>query len=144
MVRVHNLVPPDVWEQRYDEINAFERELVDAGTTVVKVAMFVSLTNRNAGWPNGWSDPTSTGNTTGRCRRAQAVARLSGGLPSRARPDLHRLRAVVRRPVRQEVVQPTGRHRTTHLGLKGLAEMTWPPADFDVQAEQKKLAASSP
>ncbi|MGK8520832.1 polyphosphate kinase 2 family protein [Nocardia asteroides] len=43
VVRVHNLVPPTVWEPRYDEINAFERELVDEGTTVVKVAMFVSL-----------------------------------------------------------------------------------------------------
>ena len=28
---------------RYDEINTFERELVDSGTTIVKVAMFVSL-----------------------------------------------------------------------------------------------------
>ncbi|QIS16128.1 polyphosphate kinase 2 family protein [Nocardia arthritidis] len=43
VVRVHNLVPPKVWEPRYDEINAFERELVDEGTTLVKVAMFVSL-----------------------------------------------------------------------------------------------------
>ncbi len=43
VVRVHNLVPPDVWGPRYDEINAFERELVDTGTTLVKVAMFVSL-----------------------------------------------------------------------------------------------------
>ncbi|WP_063051682.1 polyphosphate kinase 2 family protein [Nocardia arthritidis] len=43
VVRVHNLVPPAVWEPRYDEINAFERELVDEGTTLVKVAMFVSL-----------------------------------------------------------------------------------------------------
>ncbi len=43
IVRVHNLVPPDVWGARYDEINAFERELVDTGTTIVKVAMFVSL-----------------------------------------------------------------------------------------------------
>jgi len=41
--RLGNLVPPEVWEPRYDEINAFERELVDAGTRVVKVAMFVSL-----------------------------------------------------------------------------------------------------
>ncbi len=43
IVRVHDLVPPDVWGARYDEINAFEQELVDAGTTIVKVAMFVSL-----------------------------------------------------------------------------------------------------
>ena len=43
VVRVHNLVPQTVWEKRYDEINAFEAELVDAGMTLVKVAMFVSL-----------------------------------------------------------------------------------------------------
>jgi PPK2 family polyphosphate:nucleotide phosphotransferase len=43
IVRVHNLVPPEVWGARYDEINAFEHELVDNGTTLVKVAMFVSL-----------------------------------------------------------------------------------------------------
>jgi PPK2 family polyphosphate:nucleotide phosphotransferase len=43
IVRVHDLVPPEVWAGRYDEINAFERELVDGGTTLVKVAMFVSL-----------------------------------------------------------------------------------------------------
>lgn len=43
IVRVHNLVPQSEWEGRYDEINAFERELVDAGTTIIKVAMFVSL-----------------------------------------------------------------------------------------------------
>lgn len=43
VVRVHNLVPPTVWEPRYDEINAFERELVDEGTSLVKVSMFVSL-----------------------------------------------------------------------------------------------------
>ena len=43
IVRVHDLVPPDVWGARYDEINAFEKELVDGGTTLIKVAMFVSL-----------------------------------------------------------------------------------------------------
>jgi PPK2 family polyphosphate:nucleotide phosphotransferase len=43
VVRVHNLVPAKVWEPRYDEINAFEQELVGQGTTLVKVAMFVSL-----------------------------------------------------------------------------------------------------
>ena len=43
VVRVHELVPREVWEGRYDEINTFELELVESGTTVVKVAMFVSL-----------------------------------------------------------------------------------------------------
>ena len=35
IVRVHNLVPPDVWGKRYDEINAFEKELVDGGMTLI-------------------------------------------------------------------------------------------------------------
>ncbi|MEV0076587.1 PPK2 family polyphosphate kinase [Nocardia neocaledoniensis] len=43
VVRVHNLVPPSEWEQRYGLINTFEREVADAGTTIIKVAMFVSL-----------------------------------------------------------------------------------------------------
>lgn len=65
VVRVHNLVPPAEWEQRYDEINAFESELVDSGMTLVKVAMFVSLDEqKKRAWPNGWSGPTSTGSTT--------------------------------------------------------------------------------
>jgi PPK2 family polyphosphate:nucleotide phosphotransferase len=43
VVRVQNLVSREVWEPRYDEINEFEREITDAGTTIIKVAMFVSL-----------------------------------------------------------------------------------------------------
>ncbi|MFD3509067.1 polyphosphate kinase 2 family protein [Nocardia sp. NPDC058666] len=43
VVRVHNLVPQAEWEQRYDQINAFDKELAETGTVIVKVAMFVSL-----------------------------------------------------------------------------------------------------
>jgi PPK2 family polyphosphate:nucleotide phosphotransferase len=41
-VRVHNLVPPEVWAARYDEINAFESQLVDGGMTLVKVVLLIS------------------------------------------------------------------------------------------------------
>jgi len=43
VVRVHNLVAPEVWGARYEEINAFEKELTEAGTNVLKVALVVSL-----------------------------------------------------------------------------------------------------
>jgi PPK2 family polyphosphate:nucleotide phosphotransferase len=36
IVRVHGLVPRAVWSQRYSAINAFERNLVREGTTVLK------------------------------------------------------------------------------------------------------------
>jgi len=42
VVRVHDLVPKSEWETRYDTINAFEQELVDGGTTVLKVFLHVS------------------------------------------------------------------------------------------------------
>jgi PPK2 family polyphosphate:nucleotide phosphotransferase len=41
VVRVHNLVPMDVWSKRYNEINAFERGLVNSGTTIVKFFLHI-------------------------------------------------------------------------------------------------------
>jgi PPK2 family polyphosphate:nucleotide phosphotransferase len=42
VVRVHNLVPEDVWRGRYDEIVAWERGIVTAGTSIVKVYLHLS------------------------------------------------------------------------------------------------------
>lgn len=42
VVRVHQLVPREVWEKRYDHINAFERLLADEGTTVLKFFLHIS------------------------------------------------------------------------------------------------------
>ncbi len=42
VVRVHNLVPPEVWGRRYDHINAFERLLADEGTTILKFYLHIS------------------------------------------------------------------------------------------------------
>lgn len=42
VVRVHNLVPDKVWSKRYNEINAFERLLVNSGTTIVKFFLHIN------------------------------------------------------------------------------------------------------
>jgi PPK2 family polyphosphate:nucleotide phosphotransferase len=42
VVRVDKLVEETVWRGRYEHINAFERLLVDGGTTVVKVFLHIS------------------------------------------------------------------------------------------------------
>lgn len=42
VVRVHNLVPPEVWQRRYDQINAFERLLTDEGTIILKFFLHIS------------------------------------------------------------------------------------------------------
>ena len=41
VVRVHKLVPKDVWSRRYDEINAFEDELSNEGTHIVKFYLHI-------------------------------------------------------------------------------------------------------
>jgi PPK2 family polyphosphate:nucleotide phosphotransferase len=41
VVRVHNLVPVDIWSKRYNEINAFERGLANSGTTIVKFFLHI-------------------------------------------------------------------------------------------------------
>ncbi len=42
VVRVHDLVPPEVWGRRYDHINAFEKLLSDEGATIVKFFLHIS------------------------------------------------------------------------------------------------------
>jgi len=42
VVRVHGLVPAEVWRPRYELINAFEQNLTAAGTRVVKIFLHIS------------------------------------------------------------------------------------------------------
>jgi PPK2 family polyphosphate:nucleotide phosphotransferase len=41
VVRVHDIFPPEIWRKRYDQINAFERQLTDEGTTVLKFFLHI-------------------------------------------------------------------------------------------------------
>jgi PPK2 family polyphosphate:nucleotide phosphotransferase len=42
VVRVHELVPQEIWMKRYQQINAFERLLVQEGTTILKFFLYIS------------------------------------------------------------------------------------------------------
>ena len=41
VVRVHDLVPREVWSKRFDHINAFERLLADKGTVILKFYLHI-------------------------------------------------------------------------------------------------------
>jgi PPK2 family polyphosphate:nucleotide phosphotransferase len=41
VVRVHELVPKEIWSKRYDHINAFERLLADSGTVILKFYLHI-------------------------------------------------------------------------------------------------------
>jgi PPK2 family polyphosphate:nucleotide phosphotransferase len=42
VVRVHDIVPPEVWQARYEQINAFEALLAASGTIVLKFFLHIS------------------------------------------------------------------------------------------------------
>ncbi len=58
IVRVHEMVPQDVWRARYGTINAFERELVDDGTTIIKVMLHISFDEQRRRLAARLADPT--------------------------------------------------------------------------------------
>ena len=41
VVRVHGLVPPEVWKRRYGQINDFERMLAEEGATILKFYLHI-------------------------------------------------------------------------------------------------------
>jgi PPK2 family polyphosphate:nucleotide phosphotransferase len=58
VVRVHSLVPESEWSTRYDRINAWERQVVEAGTTVVKVLLHISRDEQQERLLARLEDPT--------------------------------------------------------------------------------------
>ncbi|MGY2060298.1 PPK2 family polyphosphate kinase, partial [Nocardia gipuzkoensis] len=140
VVRVHDLVAPEVWGKRYDEINKFEAKLVEAGTTIVKVAMFVSLDEQKK-------------------RLAQRLERPDkywkfnpGDIDERAYWPAYQeaYQAMLDRTSTEQApwhVIPADRKWYARLAVTELLidalqrlELTWPKAQFDVAEQQRRLA----
>ena len=58
VARVRKLVPKDAWSKRYDQINAFERMLVENGTIVVKFFLHISKAEQRRRFEERLDDPT--------------------------------------------------------------------------------------
>ena len=140
VVRVHHLVAPDVWGARYDEINAFEKELVDAGTVIVKVAMFVSLDEQKR-------------RLAERLERPDKYWKYNpNDLDERALwPSYQEAYQAVLDKTSTDYapwhIVPSdkkwySRLAVTELLIEALKslDLSWPPADFDVEAEKARLA----
>jgi PPK2 family polyphosphate:nucleotide phosphotransferase len=140
IARVHNLVPPAVWGARYDEINAFEKELVDAGVVLVKVAMFVSLQEQKKRLRQRLERPDKYW----KFNPADIDERKMWPAYSEA------YQAVLDKTSTQCApwhVVPCdkkwySRLAVTELLIEALTslDLAWPPADFDVEAQKKRLA----
>ena len=57
VVRVHKLVPKEVWSKRYDEINAFERHLSNNGTHTLKFYLHIDKEEQLARFKDRLDDP---------------------------------------------------------------------------------------
>lgn len=140
-VRVHNLVPKSEWEKRYETINQFERELVDSGTTIIKCAMVVSKAEQKA-------------RLTERLERPDKHWKYNpGDIDERAYWDeyLEAYQAIFDRCDSDHApwyLLPSDKKWFTRLAVCELLigaledlDLDWPPADFDVPAELKRVAA---
>ncbi len=56
-MRVHNLVPPDVWSKRYEHINQFEKLLSDEGTTILKFFLYIDKDEQKERFQARLEDP---------------------------------------------------------------------------------------
>jgi PPK2 family polyphosphate:nucleotide phosphotransferase len=57
VVRVHDLVPRDIWSRRYDQINAFEKVLVESNTHILKFFLHISKKEQLSRFEERLSDP---------------------------------------------------------------------------------------
>ena len=139
-VRVHKLVPDDELDGRYDEINTFEQELIDAGTSIVKVAMFVSLEEQKA-------------RLTERLERPDKFWKYNPGDIDERKlwPAYQEAYQVMLERTSTEAapwyIVPCdkkwyARLAVTELLIEAMTalELSWPPADFDLEAERKRVA----
>ncbi|HYH92882.1 MAG TPA: polyphosphate kinase 2 family protein [Candidatus Saccharimonadales bacterium] len=58
VVRVHDLVPKAVWSRRFDQINDFERHLVENGTTIVKCFLSIDREEQRERFQARYDDPS--------------------------------------------------------------------------------------
>ena len=144
IVRVHEMADPGTIEHRYDEINEFEAELVADGVVIVKCMLHVSaaeqeerllarLANEDKYWKFNPSDIDERAFWRD-YRTAYEIAL------ERTNTELAPWYVVPadKKWYRNLVI---GRLLLDHL--RGL-NLQWPPADFDVDAQRRRLLEESP
>jgi PPK2 family polyphosphate:nucleotide phosphotransferase len=144
IVKVHEWADAAEIERRYEAINAFEQKLVEGGTVIVKCMLHISPEEQKARLLARLDDPTkhwkyNPGDLDERAlwpayREAYETALErcnTEGAPWHVIPSDHKW------------------YRNLAIGellldaLRGM-DLQWPVADFDVEAEKKRLADEEP
>ncbi len=142
IARVDDLAPPEVIERRYDSINAFEAEITELGCVIVKVMLHISrdeqrdrLTERLDREDKHWKYNRADVEVRKRWEEYQRAYEIA---LERCNTD-----------VAPWYVVPADRKWYRNLAISHLLvehlrsmELDWPKADFDLERERKRLAAS--
>ena len=111
VVKVRKLAPPEAIEQRYEQINQFEKHLAENGTRVLKLMLHISKEQQGERLRQRLEVPEKRWKfNPSRPGRPQAVARVPGSVRDGAAALLDAMGAVVRRAVGQPV-SPRRNHR---------------------------------
>jgi PPK2 family polyphosphate:nucleotide phosphotransferase len=142
VVRVNNLVDEAVWGKRYDEINAWENDLVEDGMVLIKCFLNISSTEQKDRLLARLDDPTKHWKYN------------PGDVDERAKwpAYMEAYQAVLERCNTERApwyVIPSDRKwyrnwAVAQLLLEHLRalDLRWPTAEFDVEKEKARVAAS--
>jgi PPK2 family polyphosphate:nucleotide phosphotransferase len=142
IARVRNLVAPPVWNRRYEEINEFEAELAASGITLLKCFLHISPEQQKSRLESRLDDSTkywkyNPGDVDERELWPAYAEAYQAALENCNLPQA------------PWYVIPSDRKwyrnwAITSLLLETLKDLDpqWPEADFDVDAEKKRLAAT--
>jgi PPK2 family polyphosphate:nucleotide phosphotransferase len=142
VVRVNKLVDEAVWSTRYDEINAWEDDLVENGTVLIKCFLNISSTEQKDRLLARLDDPTKHWKYN------------PGDVDERAKwpAYMDAYQAVLERCNTERApwyVVPSDRKwyrnwAVAQLLLEHLRalDLQWPPAEFDIETEKARVAAS--
>ncbi|NLE97489.1 MAG: polyphosphate kinase 2 family protein [Propionibacterium sp.] len=140
--RVDSIVTEDVWRGRYDEINEFEKELVENGTTVLKFALMVSHDEQGIRLMERLDRPDKRWKYSAN----DLKTRSKWFAYKAAYADVFRFTSTEHAPW---YVIPANRKwfsRTaiTEILTRAMVELdvAWPVADFDVAEQREALAAT--
>ncbi|MDT0214946.1 polyphosphate kinase 2 family protein [Rothia sp. ARF10] len=140
IVRVHDLVPQSQWSRRYAQINDFEATVAESGTTIIKVMLHISSDEQKE-------------RLAERLERPDKHWKFNpGDLDERAHwADYQEAyQAAIERcstEVAPWFVVPADRKWYARLAVTNLVlehlealDPQWPKADFDVEAEKRRLS----
>jgi PPK2 family polyphosphate:nucleotide phosphotransferase len=142
VVRVHKLVDESVWSKRYDEINAWEKDLVEQGTVLIKCFLHISSAEQKERLMARLEDPTkhwkyNPGDVDERANWS-AYMRAYQTVLERCNTK-HAPWYVIQADRKWYRNWAVAQLLTEHLRA---LDLDWPAADYDVEQEKAQVAAS--